>query len=305
MPAFGRPSGGKPPNPQARGGSCIVHPPVPSADPTSEDGRQYVDWHCHSLWSDGGGTVAELAERAARRGVKLGISDHAFFDNPRLRTRAELESYLADLAEQPVLRGLEISIGERAEYGGHTAGAADGLLDRFDYVIASLHDVRIAEGIVWSTPYLNWRAGLFDAYRPDIARFERRAYFDALLAALEDSLARWPVRILGHFCLLPELASDAAAYDPEPDPEPDATAQAWLDEVLTRCVARGVAIELNSKSRVPHRSLARRALELGATFSLGSDAHTLEAAGDVSYGRGLVRELGIPPERIRGAESIK
>lgn len=243
-----------------------------------------------------------MAERAAQRGVRLGISDHAFFDNPRLRTRAELDAYLADLAQYPVLRGIEISIGERAEYDGQPA---EGLLDRFDYVIASLHDVRIAEGIVWSTPYLNWRAGLFDAYRPDIARYERRAYFESLLAALDDSLARWPVAILGHFCLLPELASDADAYDPEPDPEPDAVAQNWLDEVIRRCVARGVALELNSKSRVPHRSLARRALELGATFSLGSDAHTLEAAGDVSYGLGLVRELAIPPERILGAHSAK
>jgi histidinol phosphatase-like PHP family hydrolase len=276
-----------------------------------------VDWHCHSYWSDGAGSVARLAAEAARKGVRLGISDHAFVDNHRMRTRAELDAYLADLAQHDVLRGVEISIGERAQYEAAArrvdAGqltldgirTAEGLLDRFDYVIASLHDVHVVEGIVYSTPYLNWRAGLYPSYRPTIARYDRREYMDSLLAALDDTLDRWPVTILGHFCLLPELASDAEEYDPDPDPEPDDVAAGWLDAVLHKCLARGVAIELNGKSRVPHLSLARRALELGARFSLGSDAHELHRAGDVAYGQRLIRELHIPPERVLTEEQVR
>jgi histidinol phosphatase-like PHP family hydrolase len=258
----------------------------------------------------------QLAAEAASKGVRLGISDHGFVDNRRLRTRAQLEGYLEDLAQHDVLRGIEISIGEAGLYDDgerreavgqlplNGIAKAEGLLDRFEYVIASLHDVRIVEGAVLSTPYLNWRAGLYQSYRPSLARYDRRAYMEALLAALEETLDRWPVTILGHFCLLPELASEAPDYDPEADPEPDAVASAWLDRVIGLCVERGVAIEMNSKSRVPHASLVRRALQLGARFSLGSDAHTLRRAGDVSYGLRLVRELGIPTERILTAEML-
>ncbi|HEU5315018.1 MAG TPA: PHP domain-containing protein [Chloroflexota bacterium] len=286
-------------------------------DPGPPPRSRLVDWHCHSYWSDGGGSVAQLAAEAASRGVTLGVSDHAFVDNHRLRTRAQLEAYLADLAQHDVLRGIEISIGDRGQYEDAArrvaagqlpldgVAPAGGLLDRFDYVIASLHDVRAADGIVYSAPYLNWRAGLYPAYRPSLARYDRRAYMDSLLAALDDTLDRWPVTILGHFCLLPELASDAADHDPEPDPSPDAVAAAWLDAVLRRCIQDGVAIELNSKSRVPHVSLARRALQLGARFSLGSDAHELRRAGDVSYGLRLIHELGIPPERVLTADDLR
>jgi histidinol phosphatase-like PHP family hydrolase len=297
----------------------MVGAPLPDPSDRSASTPRHVDWHCHSYWSDGVGTVAQLAAVAESKNVTLGISDHGFIDNPRLRTRDHIAAYLGDLEQHDVLRGIEISIGEK---GSHSAaerrlsrgqltltdlGPAEpsaGLLDRFDYVIASLHDVHIAEGIVYSTPYLNWRAGVFSTYRPDLSRYDRRAYMDSLLAALEDSLDRWPITILGHFCLLPELASDDPT-DPELDPEPDATAAAWLDTIIRLCVKRNVAVELNSKSRVPHRNLAERAYQLGARFSLGSDAHTLTRAGDLAFGVQMLRELGIPPDRVLTASSLR
>ena len=257
-----------------------------------------VDWHCHSRWSDGGGWVPALVEQAQVRGVMLGISDHGLMDNARLRTAAQIANYLEDLVRHPVLRGMEISVGEDRD--------EPGLLDELEYLIASLHTVIVPEGAVSAVRYLNYRAGLYPGYKPSLAgRFERRRYFDVLLSSMEETFRRWPVTILGHFCLQPECAAEDASFVLEHEPEPDDIAAEWLDEVIRLCMRSNVAIELNSKSRVPHPAFVRRALDLGARFSLGSDAHQLRRAGDLSYGQRLMAELGIPPERLLSAHEVR
>lgn len=75
--------------------------------------RLRVDWHNHTHdFSDGRLTVAEVAARAVALGLRLGIADHALRDNARLRTSAQLLAYAGMLDRYPLLRGLEISLGE-------------------------------------------------------------------------------------------------------------------------------------------------------------------------------------------------
>ena len=259
-----------------------------------------IDWHCHSTWSDGHGTVAQLARQARQRGVTLGISDHGLRDNRRLRTAEHLAAYLEDLTRHRVLRGIEISVGDLADWGG---GA--GILDQFDYVIASQHTTPVPEGIVSAVRYQNYRAGLYPGYVPSVDRYARTTYFEAWLRNLEATARRWPVTILGHFCLLPELANEEGPYVLAEDPEPDEAAAAWQEATIQLCLRYGIAVELNSKSRVPHAGFVRRALEMGARFSLGSDAHQLRRAGDLAYGRQLVQRLGIPRDRLLGPGDVR
>jgi histidinol phosphatase-like PHP family hydrolase len=257
-----------------------------------QDAVADVDWHCHSTWSDGNGTLAGLARRAAARGFRLGISDHALRDNRRLRTPEHLAEYRREVRRQGLYAGVEVSVGD-------VDWAVD--LEPFDYVIASLHTVRLPKVTVSAVRYLNWRAGIYAAYSSSLDLADREAYFDSWLVQLEATARRWPVTILGHFALLPEHANAAGTFDLGQEPEPDATAAAWLEETIGLCRRFGIAIELNSKSRVPSPWIVRRALELGAAFSLGSDAHEVRRAGDVSYGRQLVRRLGIPESRLLSA----
>jgi histidinol phosphatase-like PHP family hydrolase len=180
--------------PAAQSGDSDRAARVADVSPPLRDGL-HVDWHCHSHWSDGQGTVAQLVDRAAAAGITLGIADHGLRDNRRLRTVGDIAAYLDDLAGHPVLRGLEISVGDVAYPAG--------ILDELDFVVASLHVVHVPEGDVNATRYLNYRAGLYPAYRPALGRCDRLGYFDSWLRALETTLWRWPVTVLGHFCLLP------------------------------------------------------------------------------------------------------
>lgn len=99
--------------------------------------------HCHSHYSDGAGTIAELAEAARGRGWRyLGVSDHsqsAFYAgglsrDAILRQHDEVDAVNATMSDFRVLKGIEADILPcgRVDYDAT-------ILDRFDYVIASVH----------------------------------------------------------------------------------------------------------------------------------------------------------------------
>ena len=99
--------------------------------------------HCHSQYSDGGATIGELAAEARRRGwTYLGISDHsqsAFYAGGLTaesleRQHDEIDAINASYSDFRVLKGVEADILPcgRIDYPVE-------VLDRFDYVIASVH----------------------------------------------------------------------------------------------------------------------------------------------------------------------
>jgi DNA polymerase (family X) len=103
--------------------------------------------HCHSHYSDGGPQIADIAAAAQRRGWQyLGISDHSqsaysaggLTRDAIVRQHDEIEALNARLADSGqrfrVLKGIEADILPcgRVDYDAIT-------LDRFDYVIGSIH----------------------------------------------------------------------------------------------------------------------------------------------------------------------
>ena len=99
--------------------------------------------HCHSTYSDGKSTIAEMAAAARDLGwTYVGISDHsqaAFYASgvqreQMLEQHAEIDALNTSLDGIRVLKGVEADIlaDGRLDYDPE-------LLDRFDYVIASIH----------------------------------------------------------------------------------------------------------------------------------------------------------------------
>jgi len=99
--------------------------------------------HCHSTWSDGKATIAQMADAARERGWSyIGITDHsqsAFYASglsPEqvLAQHEEIDALNASRTDVRVLKGVEADI--------LADGALDydeGLLERFDFVIGSVH----------------------------------------------------------------------------------------------------------------------------------------------------------------------
>jgi DNA polymerase (family 10) len=99
--------------------------------------------HCHSTWSDGKATIAEMADAAGERGWSyIGITDHsqsAFYANGLSRDRMlaqhdEIDTLNATRTGVRILKGVECDI-----LADGSLDYDDALLDRFDYVVASVH----------------------------------------------------------------------------------------------------------------------------------------------------------------------
>jgi DNA polymerase (family X) len=99
--------------------------------------------HCHTEYSDGKASIAEMAETARAKGWSyIGISDHsqaAFYASgvareAMLEQHDEIDDLNTKLDGFRVLKGVEADIlaDGRLDYD-------EELLDRFDYVIASIH----------------------------------------------------------------------------------------------------------------------------------------------------------------------
>ena len=104
-------------------------------------------FHCHTTYSDGKATIGELGEAARALGWRyLGIADHSqaasyaqgLSPEQVMRQHAEIDAWNARHGDVVRLfKGIEADI--QADGGLDYEGSAPGLLERFDYVIGSVH----------------------------------------------------------------------------------------------------------------------------------------------------------------------
>ena len=211
--------------------------------------------HCHSHYSDGGATIADMAAAAMARGWRyLGVSDHSQSNtyagglsrDAILRQHEEIDALNATWADEGtdfrVLKGIEADILPcgRVDYDAE-------VLDRFDFVIASVHT----------------RYGM-----------NERQMTDRVLKALDDP----HLTILGHPTGRLLLTREPYAID--------------MDAVIAKAGAVGVAVELNAD---PHRldidwRLCRVARAHGTLVSIGPDAHSPQGLDHVTLGIGMARK---------------
>jgi DNA polymerase (family X) len=208
--------------------------------------------HCHSLYSDGGYGIADLAHAAMARGWSyLGISDHS-------RSALNAHGMTAQVVQQQhdeidavnttlvgqfrVLKGVEADI---LPCGTVDFGAP--LLDKFDYVIASVHT----------------RFGMNSTQMTD-----------RVLKAMDDP----HVTIIGHPTGRLLLTREPYAID--------------LQTILERAAQIGVAVELNADPHRLDLEWrwCRVARELGVQIELGPDAHSIAGLDNVALGVSMAQK---------------
>lgn len=226
-----------------------------------------VDLHVHSAVS-GGLELPELVELADRRGVRIGIADHVGGDGA-LSSDARIHEHLDELADFPVLRALEVELGERVRL-------SPSVERRLDYVVGGLHTLRIG-------PYT---VSMADPGRPEVAPEEIvQAVVDRLCEAMEEE----PIDVLAHPTLLPRaLRSDA----------PRLFDDRLLDRIGRTAAREGVALELSGRLRLPHERALERWLAAGARLALGSGARAASEVGDLAWPLELLGRFGIDPDRL-------
>ncbi|MDQ8158239.1 MAG: PHP domain-containing protein [Gemmatimonadota bacterium] len=224
--------------------------------------------HCHSQYSDGGATIADMASAAHARGLHyLGVSDHSQSNtyagglsrDAILRQHDEIDALNAHYAAQGVdfrvLKGIEADILPcgRVDYDA-------AFLDRFDFVIGSVHT----------------RYGM-----------NERQMTDRVLKALDDP----HLTILGHPTGRLLLTREPYAID--------------LAAIIEKAGAVGVAVELNAD---PHRldidwRACRIAQQCGALVSIGPDAHSPQGLDHLELGVASARKGWLTPADVLNTRS--
>jgi DNA polymerase (family 10) len=220
--------------------------------------------HCHTVYSDGTATVAEMAEAAQALGWEyLGISDHsqaAFYagglkPDAVARQHDEIDELNSTLRGFRVLKGIEADIlaDGRLDYDEKT-------LDSFDFVIGSIHA----------------RFGL------DGPRMTHR-----VLNALDDP----HLTVLAHPTGRLLLRRDPYALDLD----------AVIEKAAERGVA--LELNADPYRMDLSWSYCLAAKRRGATISIGPDAHSTFALANVELGVGLARKAWLEPDDVLNCRS--
>jgi len=239
----------------------------------------FADWHTHSRYSDGRGTIEDNVVAAIDRGLEqLAITDHG----PRnigagvkgadtyLRISEEVRAMSQKYREINIKTGAEADI---IALDG-TIDLPRRIIDRLDILIVGLHPyVRPAtlEGL-WAVVGINQLAQVSGSAR-EKARVNNTK-------ALKEAIYKYDIDFISH---------------------PDLKMPVDIAELSASCAARDVAIEINTGHHYDKEDLVRTAAKKGVNFVVSSDAHFPETVGDLAVGGALLEKFKVDAERVLNA----
>lgn len=222
---------------------------------------QKFDFHVHSHYSmDGQGTPLSIVEAAEARDLAaVAITDHG----PELSVGISPDKIIPRLQDIEIARkdaGIPVFIGMEANVVGSNGeiDLDDQLVEKLDLVVIGMH---------------NLRSSVCDL--EEMAR--------EYLITIVNIMKRNQVDILAHpfqfqRYLLPYLPQDE------------------IIEFVKLAAESEVAVELNSKYRVPDEDFLRSCLREGVKLSIGTDAHTVAEVGRVDWPMATLRRIGAKQE---------
>jgi putative hydrolase len=239
------------------------------------------DWHTHTTFSHGLGSVADNVRAAAQRGLRgVGITDHGpghlFYGFKRSRfaeMRREIEALKARNPGLAVYMGVEANIVE-----------ASGRLDLspsefalFDYVIAGYHygafgGEPLALGLLHAENALSDLTGL-STKRLRIRNTEMT----------EKALYENDIKMLTH-------PGDKGPVD--------------LFAVARACAEQDTLYENNARHKALTAEGLRTAARTEVEFAVSSDAHSPRRVGEAAHAIDLIRDAGLDVARVVNLEIV-
>ncbi len=219
------------------------------------------DFHVHTMYSDGVGTVAAMVEAAEARGLEaIALTDHG----PELSVgtpREKLTPMLQDikLAQEdagiPVLAGIEANVVDE----GGTIDVDEEFIGKLDILLMGIHRLGEArDPVEFARDYLGRATRAIERHKIDV--LAHPFYF--------------------HRDLVPHLLPED------------------LENFVRLAAGRGAATEVNMKYRVPGKEFLRLCLREGVKLSIGTDAHTAGEVGRVDWALGVLRRIGARREDL-------
>lgn len=246
--------------------------------------RVYADYHTHTRYSRGNGSIRDNARAAKARGLEiLGISDHAPANWGHLKT-TDLKDFQRIMAEtrqaQKEFSGLRILAGTEADIISYS-GELDiplKLQRKLDQVLAGFHTTIIPKSLAEGFHFTCCRVlGLLS---PSLKRKARTENTKAIVAAVYTN----EIDIITH----PELHISIDT-----------------PELARACVKRGTALEINARHGIKSVAFVQAAAKEGVKFAIGSDAHDPRQVGRLEAGVKAAQLAGLTPEQVINVKDIK
>jgi hypothetical protein len=225
-----------------------------------------ADYHVHLK---GGLTIDDLVAIFQPRGVKIGVAENCGVGNP-VTDDEGLERTLQKLEGKPVYRAMQ------AEGREWVKMFSPQMIAKFDYVFT--------DSMTWT----NDRGKRMRLWMPnEVEVGDKQHFMDMLVDRTVGILNHEPIDIYVNPTFLPAVIEKE--YD-----------TLWTDErmdrVIQAAVSNGVAIEINSRYRLPSEKFLKKAKAAGAKFSFGTNNGGKSDLGDLAYSRLMAVRCGLTKE---------
>ena len=234
-----------------------------------------ADYHTHTRYSHGSGTVADNAAAADRLGLKeLAVTDHGFKHPAFGLKKRKMPHLLKDVAAANENYGVKVLTGVESNIVSES-GKTDlkpVMYDDFDVFLTGFHKFVISDfGDVFKLFLPNYlRDGLKMKAPRSLVERTTRTYINVIKNNPVDAITHM------NFCVFAdavEVAKCAADY--------------------------GTYIELNAKkTHLDDEELANIAAKTQARFIIGSDAHSPDRVGEISLVEKLLSRVSVDMSRI-------
>jgi hypothetical protein len=221
-----------------------------------------VDFHTHLK---GGLTIEQVVQHTFKTGINHGVAVNCGLGFA-ITNDAGIEGFLKSMAGQPVFVGMQA---EGREWPTLFSPAA---VARFDYVFTdsmTIFDHNGKRTRLWITN---------EVEIPD-----KQAFMDHLVETAVKILNEEPIDIYVNPTFLPEII--AKECDTLWTPQ-------RMQRVIDAAKQNGVAIELNSRYRLPSPQFVKLARQAGLKFTLGIN-NTDANLGRAEYGLQMIQECGL------------
>ncbi len=240
------------------------------------------DYHTHTVYSHGKGTVMENALRAKEIGLQeIAITDHGFEQLAFGLRHREIPQLIKDCREASERTGIPVYVGTEANLCDEK-GRTD--LTEKDYKDFDIYLMGIHRFVKFSSFYDFWYMLMLNSthttlhIKPSksLIRYNTNAYINAI--------KNNPIDVITHlnyqsFCDVTEVAKAARDY--------------------------GTYIELNSKKVHLSDEEVAAVRDTGVRFIIDSDAHSVDRVGDTSLVDELLKRVEIPREQIDNIDGRK
>ena len=221
-----------------------------------------IDFHVHLK---GGLTIAEACENSMKLGINYGIAPNCGLKFPVTNDKS-LSAYMDTVQSMPIFRGMQAEGREWVTLFSPEAVA------KFDYVFT--------DGMTW-TDHKGRRMRL---WKPEEAFVDNEQQFmDELISKIENVVSKEPIDIHVNPTFLPAVI--AAKYD-------ELWTDARIDRFVKVLVDNHVALEINSRYKIPSEKILRKAKEAGVKFSFGTN-NTGADLGTLDYCFEMKEKLGL------------